>query len=305
MEGLSPAPDRRGLLLAAASLVATVRAAGASAEVKPETGWLAPPKPVQTPVKLARLPDVGLAYWDTGGPGEPVVLMHPATGSILNWGYQEPALRAAGYRAIAYSRRGHHGSEPGPADRMGSMSGDLLALADLLGLGKFHLLGSGLGAFGAAEFAAAHPERLRSVVVACAMVVVEDDPEMQAMRARLESDQWHKMPEHMGELSPAYRAANPAGASRWNELYEMAVDKRVRPPLIPLTMARMAAWKVPTLVIGGDTDPFGAPPLLRRFAGHIAGARLEIIREAGHSAHWEQPAAFNRAVLGFLNGVRG
>jgi pimeloyl-ACP methyl ester carboxylesterase len=25
-----------------------------------------------------------------------------------------------------------------------------------------------------------------------------------------------------------------------------------------------------------------------------------VIREAGHSAYWEQPEAFNRALLGFL-----
>jgi len=302
VDGPSRAPDRRSLLLTGATLWAV--AAGARAEIEPETGWLAPPGPVKAPVKIARLADVGLACWDTGGPGEPVVLMHPATGSILNWGYQEPALRAAGYRVIAYSRRGHHGSEAGPPDRMGSMSGDLLALTDLLGVRTFHLLGTGLGAYGAAEFAATYPDRLRSVVIACAMVIVEDDQEMRAMRERLESDQWNKMPEHMGELSPAYRAANPAGAKRWNELYEAAVDTRVRPPLIPLTKRKMTAWKVPTLVIGGDTDPFGAPPLLRRFAGHIAGARLEIIREAGHSAYWEQPVAFNRAVLALLAQAR-
>ena len=69
--------------------------------------------------KLATLPDVRLAYWDTGGEGETVVLLHAGTGSHAVWEYQRPALLDAGYRVIGYSRRGHLGSEEGPADRLG------------------------------------------------------------------------------------------------------------------------------------------------------------------------------------------
>ena len=42
----------------------------------------------------------------TGG-GQPIVLLHPATGSGLIWAYQQPAFVKAGYRVIAYSRRGY------------------------------------------------------------------------------------------------------------------------------------------------------------------------------------------------------
>jgi pimeloyl-ACP methyl ester carboxylesterase len=45
---------------------------------------------------LATLPDTRLWYWDTGGDGTPVVLVHPATGSALIWGYQQPAFAKAG-----------------------------------------------------------------------------------------------------------------------------------------------------------------------------------------------------------------
>ena len=56
------------------------------------------PIPAQAPAKeaVAPLPGTQLWYWDTGGPGIPIVLLHPATGSGLIWGYQQPVHRLAG-----------------------------------------------------------------------------------------------------------------------------------------------------------------------------------------------------------------
>src|SRR5262252_6524280 len=54
----------------------------------------------------ANLPGVRIWYKDTVGSGVPVVLMHAATGSSRVWEHQIPALVAAGYRVIAYDRRG-------------------------------------------------------------------------------------------------------------------------------------------------------------------------------------------------------
>ena len=54
----------------------------------------------------AALPGVRIWYVDTGGSGVPVVFMHAATGSSRVWEHQVPAFAAAGYRFIAYDRRG-------------------------------------------------------------------------------------------------------------------------------------------------------------------------------------------------------
>jgi pimeloyl-ACP methyl ester carboxylesterase len=35
-------------------------------------------------------------------------------------------------------------------------------------------------------------------------------------------------------------------------------------------------------------------------AQHSPGSDISLAAEAGHSVYWEQPDAFNRAVLGFL-----
>src|SRR5437870_1096694 len=67
------------------------------------------PLPEQVAAKegIAEVPGTRLGYWDTGGEGPAILLLHPATGSALIWAYQQPVFAKAGYRVIAYSRRGH------------------------------------------------------------------------------------------------------------------------------------------------------------------------------------------------------
>jgi pimeloyl-ACP methyl ester carboxylesterase len=45
---------------------------------------------------------------------------------------------------------------------------------------------------------------------------------------------------------------------------------------------------------------FAPPPVMRLFAARIKRAEQLVVPEAGHSTYWEQPDAFNRAVLNFI-----
>src|SRR6266436_1373909 len=102
------------------------------------------PIPQQVPAKqeIAELPGTRLGYWDTCGDGEAVVLLHPASGSALIWSYQQPVFAKAGYRVIAYSRRGYYNSAPSSRDKPGIGSEDLHHLVEFLRLTKFHLVAS-------------------------------------------------------------------------------------------------------------------------------------------------------------------
>ncbi len=259
--------------------------------------------PAQAPARegLAPVGDTHLWYWDTGGEGAPVVLLHPASGSGLIWGYQQPILAKAGYRVIGYSRRSYFNSDPLAKDRPGIGSADLHALIELLGLKKFHLVASAAGGTIATDYALSHPERLESLTIADNATGVRDGDIAKAAN-NIRTKGFDDMQVEFRELGPSYRAANPQGARIWTELAHKAVtggDFRQQ-VANEITTAKLEGMKVRTLLITGDADLITPPSIMRMVARHIPGSEISIVAESGHSAYWEQPDMFNRVVLGFL-----
>ena len=261
------------------------------------------PLPAQVPVTegVAQLADTRLWYWDTGGTGQPIVLMHPASGSALIWGYQQPVLAKAGYRVIAYSRRGHHKSVPVTRDDPGSASSDLAQLMDLLGVRKFHAVASAAGVGVTLDFALSYPERLYGIVHACGTGGITDERYVRMLDG-LRPKGFAAMPMEFQELGPSYRAANPDGVRAWVELEHQAHsgNHRGQKPVNAVTLAALERMTVPTLVVAGDADLWWPPAAMRNVARHLPNRETLIVPEAGHSIYWERPDVFNRAVLDFV-----
>jgi pimeloyl-ACP methyl ester carboxylesterase len=249
---------------------------------------------------MAELPGARLWFWDTGGTGTPIVLLHPASGSALIWGYQQPVFAKAGYRVIAYSRRGYFNSESGDRANPGIGSEDLQHLVDHLGLGKFHLVASAAGGSIASDYAFSHGDRLLSLTVSSNQFGVTEG-EIFAAGARIRPRIWDEMPVEYRELGPSYRAVNPDGYKLWVELERKSgFDAAVRQRLANrITEAMLGGLKVPTLVISGAADLATPPSISRMLAARIPGSELVVAPEAGHSVYWEAPEVFNRAVLEF------
>lgn len=249
----------------------------------------------------ASVGEASLWYWDTGGTGTPIVLLHPMTGSGLVWLYQQPVFANAGHRVIAYSRRGFHNSETGPKESPGTGAEDLNKLLNVLRIDKFHAVGTAAGAFVAADFAVSFPERLRSLVLACSNLGIQD-PELTALKKALVPAGLEQLPASFQELSPSYRAINPAGTEKWTNLQQHAAlgDRITQPLLNNAGLDSLRRITTPALVIAGDADLLAPPPLGRLFANRIPGCELQILPECGHSAYWERPDLFNELVLDFI-----
>lgn len=298
---------RRGfgpMSLAAAALAAVPASSAAyQAETKlipAQTRWEAPPSFAATEGMV----DVGearLAYWDTGGSGPVVILLHPATGSKNIWAYQGGAFANAGFRVIAYSRRGHAGSERGPDGSLVSASEDLAALVNRLEIDKFHLLGSAAGGFVVPDFAISHPERLLSITIACSQGGGTEPAYREAIR-RISAPGFSDMPASFRELGPSYRAMNPEGVAAWEALEQASKEgTRIRQPVRnTLNWAGISQIQTRALVFTGSADLYLPPALMLQYASHLPNAQTAIISESGHSAYWEQSVAFNRLVLDFL-----
>jgi len=261
------------------------------------------PIPEQVPARegMAELPGTRLWYWDTGGDGVPVVLLHPASGSALVWLYQQPVFAAAGYRVIAYSRRNYYNSDPAPEHDPGIASEDLHHLIEFLGLEKFHTVSSAAGGSVAADYALSHPERLLSLTVSSNNLAAASGYIADAA-AKIRPKEWESLPRWFRELGPSYRAANPEGVEKWIELSRKSATGRGarQGRANVITPEKLETLKVPTLLMTGAADLWTPPSITRMIARHVPDNEVAIIAECGHSPYWERPEVFNRTVLDFI-----
>jgi pimeloyl-ACP methyl ester carboxylesterase len=254
--------------------------------------------------RIIGLPNVNLWVSDSGGAGDPVVLLHPNTGTSELWQKSVPALVRAGYRVIALDKPGWGRSVVRGGQKPISLAEDLDALIDTLKLAKVHLIGAGNGGAIAVDYAAWRPARVKSVVIAASGVGLQDDAEGDAFRQRAAIPEFEHLPAEIREMSPSYRGMNPAGVARWKEIEEHARQKgALDPPMrTPNTVEKIASLTMPILVIAGDADLTTPSGAIHLWAKHLTKPYdWVLIPEAGHALAWEQPEAFNRAVIAFLH----
>lgn len=104
-------------------------------------------------------------YWETGGSGEPVILVHGSWGDHHNWDAVAPGLRES-FKLVTYDRRGHSRSErpPGPGS-VEEDAADLGALIEQMFQGPAHVVGNSFGAVIALRLAARRRDLFRSMAV--------------------------------------------------------------------------------------------------------------------------------------------
>src|SRR5437764_856436 len=83
-----------------------------------------------------------------------------------------------------------------------------------------------------------------------------------------------------------------------------SIDEHSRQPGAPaqpsrtqITYAKLETIDLPVLLLPGDQDLQTPPWVMRAQAAHLKNMEFKIIPEGAHSLNWEQPEAFNDAVL--------
>jgi len=138
--------DRRTALsyVAGASLAATAGsvAAGGQAETRPPATALAHSHRASF---IERTDGTALFYRDWGA-GKPIVFVASAGLNSAMWAYQMVPLVQAGYRCVAFDRRGHgRSSDPGRGYDFDTLADDLAAVIDTLDLRNVTLVGHSMG----------------------------------------------------------------------------------------------------------------------------------------------------------------
>jgi pimeloyl-ACP methyl ester carboxylesterase len=251
-------------------------------------------------------------YWElarTGaGDDRPVVVLsHGAGGSHAVWYLQVPAL-GRHFRVLTWDARGFGNStnETGsPSAEAGA--GDLAAVLDEVGVSRAHLVGQSMGGWHIAAFADANPDRVASLVFADTVGGLWTDD----LRAAMEGFQARGGltgggPPRLGghrALWPGTAERDPAHAFLYQALgsfHEPPMAELGRTIAWTLSHERIASLGVPVLFVAGTHDEIFPAPLLAESAARIPGARYVEIPAAGHSPYFEQPQAWNDAVLRFL-----
>jgi len=250
-------------------------------------------------VAFIEVPGARLWVEDSGGDGVPVVFMHPAAGTSASWVHQVETFITNGYRCITYDLRGWGQSVSIGDAEPGVMSDDVEALANALGLQRFVLIAAAYGGFGGLDFALRFPHRLRALVLATSQGGL-GDADFAAVLARVVTPEIRALPLHLRELGPSYRTEDADGVDRWRSLLHEGDSHRRQSLGLQITLPMLEGLSVPTLLLAAGADLLAPPALMRLMANRIPGCAFECIAEAGHSAHWERPTEWNRAVLDFL-----
>ncbi|HET9923188.1 MAG TPA: alpha/beta fold hydrolase [Methylomirabilota bacterium] len=250
----------------------------------------------------AKLNGIEIDYEVSGG-GPAVLLSHGYSATRRMWDAQHRALGER-HRVISWSMRGH-GETESPADPARYSAaltvGDMRALLGDLGVRRAVIGGLSLGGYVSLAFYLEHPEMVR------ALVICDSGPGYRSADAR---EAWNARALERAAALEA-RGLDALGKSR--EVREAVALHRSAQGLAHAARGMLAqegsrvidglvSIQVPTLIIVGDQDqPFLAP--CEYMAKKIPGARLEVIRDAGHSSNLDQPEAFNRVLLDFLDGL--
>jgi 3-oxoadipate enol-lactonase len=100
---------------------------------------------------------------DTGGPGVPLVLLHPGIMDSTIWDRLLPLLEPR--RVIRFDRRGF-GQSPVATEQFQAMT-DLVAVLDHLSVSKAHLVGNSMGGETSLALAITAPDQVASLTLLC------------------------------------------------------------------------------------------------------------------------------------------
>ena len=257
---------------------------------------------------------------DSGGTGRAVVLIHGWPLSAQGWQPQLAALQTAGYRVVAYDRRGFGRSDK-PASGYGYdvLADDLQRVLDQYALQDVTLVGFSMGGGEVARYIARHGEsRLHSVVFAAAvppyLLKTADNPE-----GPLTAEKAHQTRHALEQNRNAFFDQFTKDFFSAHGVLQVTPKQRDEAITLcqqsaqPAALACMDAFDttdfrddlkkvtVPTLVIHGDADAIvpieGSGQRTHRAVSH---SQLVTVAGAPHGLNVSHAQAFNEALLAFL-----
>lgn len=266
-------------------------------------------------------------YYEDHGSGQPVVLIHGYPLSSASWEKQIPVLLDAGYRVIAYDRRGFgKSSQPTSGYNYDTFAADLHELVTHLKLKHFALVGFSMGGGEVARYIGKYGSKDVSKAVIMGgvppyLLKTDDNPEgvdgavFEGIQKTVAADRYAFFSEffknfYNTDVNLGKRVSEQAVQASWNVASIASATASVAcvPTWGEDFRQDVAKIDVPTLVIHGEADrivPFAAAG--QRTAKLIKGAELVVIKDGPHNVAWTHADEVNSALKQFLTkpGAKG
>ena len=254
-----------------------------------------------------------LAYDDSGGDGE-LVIMEPGMGALRSeYRYLAPAVIEAGYRVVTADLRGHgQSSVDWPEYSLTSAGGDILALIDHLDAGPAHFIGTSFTPGAVVWAEVERPVAFRSLTLIGPWV--RDAPTgflQELMTGVLLTGPWK-----VRGWGMFYKTLYPTQKPADFDDYYHQLMANLREPgrfdalkglgFSPKTASeeRIAKVKAPALVVMGTKDPDWSDPVAEgQWIADQLSAELLLVEDAGHYPQTEMPDKVTPVVLDFIARV--
>jgi pimeloyl-ACP methyl ester carboxylesterase len=231
-------------------------------------------------------------YYVVHGQGEPLVLLHGATGSSDDWAPFLDELEGE-YQLVMPDLRGH-GRSTNPlrefTQRQAAL--DVSALLDHLGIERFKAIGISGGGNILLHLATQQPRRVEAVVLVSATSYFPEQA-----RAFMRQHSVDQLPD---EERLRLRERHPGGEEQIRELFRELQAMAKRYDDMNFTAPYLSTISARTLIIYGDRDPLYPVDIALEMYTAIPHAYLWIVPNGGHVPPLNEP--FIKAVSPFLRG---
>lgn len=258
-----------------------------------------------------------LCYSVAGAGKRAVVLLHGWADTKEIWRSTLAAL-ASRARVFALDLPGHGGSPRDGAERMQHVAARAATFCDAQGIDRIALVGHSMGGNVALELTLTHPHLVERLALAAPAALVSAMPPYTrfylhnrygwaALRASLFFYRGiDALSRHWRPIAGLERILPGLRRSAYAKRHDPEGLRRLLTGLFANSLEdRLDQVRVPTLVISGNLDVIAPAKLSRRVASAIPGAQFILIRGALHHPMDEQPEAFQRVLLEFLDRWAG
>jgi pimeloyl-ACP methyl ester carboxylesterase len=259
----------------------------------------------------ATVGDVELFY-EVLGEGEPLLCVQGLASDMGAWAMQlEPFSER--FQTVVFDNRDVGRSSASDVEYdIPDLAEDVLGLADVLGVERFHLLGASLGSAMSQHVALLAPERVATLTLAATWAgtphayselratVWEREVRRSSREELLENMLLRTISEDVLDSDDAIDGMKAMAAENPHPQAAEALIRQIRAMSRHDVRSRLGELRMPVHVIAGARDVLIPLWKSEEVAELIDGATLTVIRDVGHALNAERAQEFNRAVLGFL-----